>query len=110
MQLASFLVGLYADNEYKVSSSISVAPIGHTLFVGMHKLLIGSNRESTDIFFTIDLLNNLALAIYEAENEYNKLDADIKTKRKFKKGMFIKRSNMEEIIQEKIVSQCGTFK
>ena len=54
VQLSSFSVGLYADNEYTISSSISVAPIGHTLFVGMHELLIGSTTESKDIFFTLD--------------------------------------------------------
>ena len=79
------------------------------MFVGMHELLIGSTTESTDIFFTLDSLNNLALAIYEAENEYNKLNTDIETKLKFKKGMFIKRSNMEDIINQKIAAECGTF-
>ena len=85
MQIASVSVELYADNEWTISFLISVASIGHTLFVEMNELLICRNTKLTNIFFRLDLLNNLAPAIDEAEKEFNRLNADIKTKRKFKK-------------------------
>ena len=110
VQLSSFSVGLCADNEYTIASSISVAPIGHTLFVGLHELLIYGTTESKDIYFTFVSIINLALDIYEPENEYNNLDASIKAKCKFKNGMLIKRLNMEDILHQNIAAQCGTFK
>ena len=109
VQFASFSVGLCALNESTIFYTISVEPIEHTLIVGMHKIVKCSTTWPTNIFFTFDSLNNLELALDEADNKVNILDADLKGRCKFKKGNFIRQSDMKNLIHEKTATQCGTY-
>ena len=76
----------------------------------MHKIVIGSTSGPTNIFFTVDSLNDLEQAIDKADNKVNMLDEEVKGKRKFKKGCFIRQTDMIYLIHQKISSKCGTFK
>ena len=60
-----------------------------------------------DIRLDIDKLNRLSMAFDEAEEEFNKLDADVKNKSKLKTGILIQPFGLESLIYEKIERQCG---
>ena len=109
LQLASLSVVLCALNEWTIFSTISVEPTEHVAIVGMHKLEIGSTSGPTNIFFTYDSLYNSELALDAANKKVNMLDAELKGPRKFKKGKFIRQSDMKDLIHQKISAQCGTF-
>ena len=109
IQLATFTAALCALNDWTIFSIISIESNKHTSIVGMHKIVIGSNSGPINIFFTADSLNNLEQAIGEADNKVNMLDAEVKGKRKFKIGCFIRQADMIDLIHQKISSKCGTF-
>ena len=112
VQLATLTVALCALNDWTIFSTISVEPTEHTSIVGMHKIEIGGTSGPTNIFFTVvtvDSLNNLEQAIDEADNKVNMLDAEVKGKRKFKKGCFIRQTDMIDLIHQQISAKCGTF-
>ena len=109
LQLASLSVVLCALNEWTIFSTISVEPTEHVAIVGMHKLEIGSTSGPTNIFFTLDSLNNLEMVLNEADKKVNMIDAELKGRRKYKIGMFILPSDMKDLIYKTISAQCGTF-
>ena len=71
--------------------------------------MIDSTSGPTNIFFTDDSLNNLELVLEEADNKVSLLDAELKGRRKFKIGTFIRPSDMKDLIHQKISAQCETF-
>ena len=109
MQLASLSVVLCALNEWTIFSTISVEPTENVAIVGMHILEIGSTSGPTNIFFTLDSLNNLELVLNEADKKVNMRDAKLKGRRKYKIGMFIRPSDMKDLIYKKISAQCESF-
>ena len=98
VQLATLTVAVCALNDWTFFSTISVEPTEHTSIVGMHKIEIGGSSGPTNIFFTVDSLNNLEQAIDEADNKVNMLDAEEKRKRKFYKGCFIRQTDNIDLI------------
>ena len=109
VQLATLTVALCSLNDWTIFSTISVEPTEHTSIVGIHKIEIAGTSGPTNIFFTVDSLNNFEQAIDEADNKVNMLDAEVKGKRKFYKGCFIRQTDMINLIHQKISSKCGTF-
>ena len=105
-QLKAFSVVLYIDMEFEmlIHSSINVAPFGQTLFVGLHSNVKG---VFNNIYLTFDQLNKLCMAFDEAEKEFTKLNADLKSKRKLKTGILVQPDGLEYQIHEKIEKQCG---
>ena len=103
VQFATLSVALCALNEWTIFSTISVEPKEHTSIVGVHKTVIGSNSGPTNIFFTVDSLNNLELALDEADKKVNMLYAEFKGRRKFKIGSFIRQSEMKHLIHQKLL-------
>ena len=90
--------------EMLMYSSINVAPFGQTLFVGLHSNVKG---VFNNIYLTFDQLNKLCMAFDEAEKEFTKLNADLKSKRKLKTGILVQPDGLEYQIHEKIEKQCG---
>ena len=72
---------LCMDNEIQIRSSIIVALFGQTLFVELHANKKGDSLNR-NIYLMFDQINALGMAFDEAENEFNKLGADLKNKRK----------------------------
>ena len=105
-QVKTFSVMVYMDFEMQIHSSIIVAPIGLSLFVGLHANEKGDflNRN---IHLSFDMLNKLSMAFDEAEKEFNKLDADLKNKCKLKEESVFPLDLLEYQIHEKIEKQCG---
>ena len=105
-QEVAFSVLLYKDSEKWISSSIIVGSFNKTLYVGLHA------DEKNDFWIRnirldIDQLNGLSKAFDEAEDEFNKLDADVKNQRNLRTGLLIQPFGLESLIYEKIERQCG---
>ena len=106
-QIDSFSVQLYMDDERIIQASLSVPPCKHLMMIGLRESLFGGLSEPNCIMITNDIVDVLSLAIDEAENIFNKLDANLKTKRKFKSGVLIKRNAMFEEMVQKISKETG---
>lgn len=105
-QEIAFSVLLYKDREQRISSSIAVGSFNKTLLVVLHAD-VKDDFWIRDIRLDIDELNGLSMAFDEAEEEFNKLNADVKNKRKLKTGLLIQPFGLESLIYEKIEKKCG---
>ena len=106
-QAKAFSVLMYLDFEMLILTSIIVAPIGHTLCVGLHYKDVKGNVSN--IYLSIGELNALSIALDEAEQEINKLEVDLKKKRKVKTESLVQPCDIEDLIYDKIEKKCGRF-
>ena len=77
------------------------------MMIRLCESIFGGLSEPKYIMITNDVVVVLSLAIDEAENILNMLDAKLKTKRKFKSLVFIKRTAMFEELLQKIAKETG---
>ena len=93
------------DFEIQLFLSINVAHIGQSLTVGLHYRDV--KGKVGNIFLSFDQLNELCTAFDEAKNEFNKLDAELKSKRKMKTEILVPPFMIVYQIHEEIEKQCG---
>ena len=67
-QIFLFSTGLYIDDDRILFISICVTAI-YTSMVGIHEKIAGTTNDPTDIYFTLDSLNKLAIAINEIKKK-----------------------------------------
>ena len=106
-QIDFFSIQLDMDEERIIQASLSVPPCGHLMMIGLRESIFGGLSEPNCIMIINDVVDVLSLAIDEAKNTFNKLDENLKTKRKFKSGVFIKRTAMFEEMLQKISKETG---
>ena len=75
--------------------------------VGMNEIAKDFSTGNTSIYFTIDEINNLSMALNEAKKEFDKIVPELKSNRKLKRGVLAQQSNVEYLIHQSIAEHCG---
>ena len=103
----AFMVPVYRDEKWEIDSNIAVSSKERPSYVVMHQSKVHNDAERTEILLTFNNFMNLSLAIDDAEAKVNMLEADIKSKRKYKEGMFYNWPHLRNLLHLNIAALCG---
>ena len=106
-QWRAFMVPVYRDEKWEIDSNIAVSSLERPSYVVIHQSKVHNDAEPTEILLTFNNLMNLSLAIDDAEAKVNMLEADIKSKRKYKEGMFYNWPHLRNLLHLNIAALCG---
>ena len=75
--------------------------------VGIHSIAKDFSTGLISLYILFDATNNLAKAFDEAEEEFNKIVPELKSRRKFKEGVLVQQAEVKYLMHQNIAQQCG---